>query len=204
MTGDRSVGMRFDVSRKALKGVDALRISFLHPDYPVSLTYASGSPYSGGCTASAPGLVMNDGNFNAVRLLDDLRLMVVSIRNVEYWRDVGGEGFLREADASWRDGFARIFPNLKPYAPGSYPVGKDGVDEVVVNEDGVVKIKYKNEGRQKIKPSVSVYLLNRYGAVLSRLDDKWKIKRLGPGEVMESKSYVGDKNAVYIDIETAH
>lgn len=62
----------------------------------------------------------------------------------------------------------------------------------------------KDAAMKKIRPAMSVYLLNRYGAVLSRLDDKWKIKKAGPGEVMESKSYVGDKNAVYIDIETAH
>lgn len=204
MIGSRKVGMRFVIPRAQLQGVDALRLYFNHPDYPVSLIFASGSPYQAGEKASAPGLVMNDGNFNEGNLLENLRLMVASFCGAKYWRNIGGEGYLKESEpSSWRDGFAKTFVNMQPYASGSFPVQTNGVSEVVVTEDGGVRIRYKNESGKKIRPAVSVYLLNRYGAVLSRVDDQWKIKRLAPDEESESRVYEGNVDAVYIDIETA-
>ena len=204
MVGSRRIGMCFVVPREQLQGIDALRLYFHHPDYPVSLTFASGRPYLTGERASAPGLVMNDGNFNEGNLLENLRLMVASFRDVKYWRHVCGEGYLKAPEpSSWRDGFAKTFANIQSYASGSFPVQTNGVSEVVINDEGGVRIKYKNESGKKIRPAVSVYLLNRYGAVLSRIDDQWKIQRLAPGEESESKVYEGNRNAVYIDIETA-
>lgn len=200
--GNRMVRMCFDVPRKSLQGVDAVRLSFLHPDYPVSLTYASGSPYQNADKASAPGLIVNDGNFNAGKTLDDLRLMIASFQGVNYCRNSGQAGFSNKVDPrNWKDMFAKTFQNLKDYAAGTYAVDKGGVSEVSVSDDGYVKIRYRNDGKEKIRPAVSVYLLNRYGAVLSRIDDIWKIKRLGPGEESISKVFDGNKNAAYLDIE---
>ena len=77
------------------------------------------------------------------------------------------------------------------------------VPEVVVLDDGCVKIRYRNDGEKNLRPAVSVYLLNRYGSVLSRIDDVWKIKRLKPGADAVSVPFEGNKDARYIDIEVA-
>lgn len=203
LLGDgRMVRMCFDIPRKSLQNIDAVRLSFLHPDYPVALTYASGSPYLNADKASAPGLIVNDGNFNAGKTLDDLRLMIASFQGVSYYRNPEQPGFSRKIDQhDWKAMFAKTFQNLKDYAAGTHAIAKGGVAEVSVSDDGYIKIQYRNDGKEKIRPAVSVYLLNRYGAVIARIDDIWKIKRLGPGEESVSKVFDGNKNATYLDIE---
>lgn len=205
MSGDRLVRMCFDVPRKDLEGVDAVRLSFLHPDYPVSLTYASGSPYRSGDKATVSGLVGTAGDFKAGKTLDDLRLMVASFRGEKYVRTFDPVGFSRAVGPdSWKAEFAKTFANLKDYSVGTYAVGTNGVAEVIVDDAGGIKIKYRNDSEQKIRPSVSVFLLNQYGAIVARVDDAWTIKRLKPGAEAETKVFPGDKTARYINIATAN
>ena len=78
--------------------------------------------------------------------------------------------------------FKDAFPHIQKFARGTIDVKTNGVDVVVVCEDGSVSIKYRNTTSKKIRPSVSVYLLSRYGVVLKRIDDLWKIRSLKPEE----------------------
>ena len=82
-------------------------------------------------------------------------------------------------------------------------VGENGVDEVVFNEDGQMRIIYRNDGTEKIRPAVSVYLLNEYGVVVRRIKDAWRMRRLGAGERAESKWFSIPQNATYVDVETS-
>lgn len=202
MANDRKVVMCFDVSRKELVGVDAVRVAFLHPDYPTALTFASSHPYQSNDKASAPGLVVNDANFNAGKELEDLWLMVASFKGVEYYRSEKNGNFIREV-CNWERLFKDAFPHIQKFAAGPIDVKTNGVDRVTVCGDGSISIKYRNTTTEKIRPSVSVYLLSRYGVVLKRIDDSWKIRSLKPNVEVESKKYDGVSSAAFIDIETA-
>ena len=45
-------------------------------------------------------------------------------------------------------------------------------------DDGTFVVKYFNDSDAAIKPRVSVFALNKFGALVDRADDVWKIKKL--------------------------
>ena len=188
--------------KEALSKADALRLCLRHPDYPVELTFASGTPYKGASVASAPGLILNDGDFNDGHLLDDLRLMTASFCGKSYCYAGAGREFAVEGNRGWKDVFRLSFPNIRDYACGAVKVQANGVDEVEFQKNGLMQIRYQNQSTEKLRPAVSIYLLNRYGAVLRRVDDIWKFKKLKPGERFDSEWFVGAAHAAFYDIET--
>lgn len=204
LTNDGRVKVVFAMPKEkdVLPKADALRLCLRHPDYPVELTFASGTPSKSASTASAPGLVLNDGDFNEGHLLDDLRLMTASFGGKRYCYVGAGREFAVEGDQYWKDMFRLSFPNIRDYACGIVKVQTNGVDEVEFRENGQVQIRYRNRTTGKIRPAISIYLLNRYGAVLRRIDDSWKFKKLKPGERFDSEWFVGAANAAFSDIET--
>ena len=66
-----------------------------------------------------------------------------------------------------------------------------------------MRIIYQNDGPDKIRPAVSIYLLNEYGVVVRRIKDVWRMKRLGVGERAESKWFSVPQNITYVDVETS-
>lgn len=201
MAADRKVTIVFDVPRENLKGADALHLCFNHPDYPADLTFASATAYKNGGKASAPGTVINNLDFNEESSLDNFRLMVADFKGRKYC--FAGEGKDFVLNGSWSGIFKTAFPHLKEYKTGIVPVGTNGIDVVEFRDDGSVQIRYKNTGDEKVKPAISVYQLNKYGAVIRRIDDIWNFSWLNPGETSKTKWIKGAANPVYYDIETS-
>jgi hypothetical protein len=52
---------------------------------------------------------------------------------------------------------------------------------------------------------VSVFALNKFGAVVDRADDVWKFKKLKPASRDESKKFklISPSRVKYVDVETA-
>ena len=80
------------------------------------------------------------------------------------------------------------------------------MEEVEFAEDGTCVIKYCNDTDSEMKPRVSVFALNEFGAVVGRVDEVWKFRKLKPGCREESKKqeFTSPKRIKYIDVETGH
>ena len=204
MSDDGRVILRFDMGDLDLTTADAFRLCLDHAEYPARLLFASGSPYTSGEKASAAKFSMFEGQFGEGRNADDLRLMKVFLKGKGFVYNGRGRPFCEQGtETPWADLFRETFPNLSGFSFGSVRVGENGVDEVVFNEDGQMRIIYRNDGTEKIRPAVSVYLLNEYGVVVRRIKDAWRMRRLGAGERAESKWFSIPQNATYVDVETS-
>ena len=204
ISDDGRVSLIFDLGDLDLTSVDVFRLCFDHDEYPVRMLFASATPYMSGEKASATKISMLDGKFSEGHNADDLRLMRVFIKGNGYVYNGRDVPFVeRGKETPWIELFRETFPNLSSLSYGSVHVGENGVDEVVFNEEGQLQIIYQNEGSEKIRPAVSIYLLNEYGVVLRRIKDVWRIKRLGAGERAESKWFSVPPTATYIDVETS-
>ena len=204
MSEDGKVILCFDLGDLDLTTVDVFRLCFDHAEYPARLLFASGSPYTSGEKAPAAKVSMFDGKFGEGRNADDLRLMKVFFNGKGFVYNGKDKPFCeRGTETPWIDLFRGAFPNLSSLSYGSMRVGENGVDEVVFNNDGQMRIIYQNEGTEKIRPAVSIYLLNEYGVVVRRIKDVWRMKRLGAGDRAESKWFSIPQNATYVDVETS-
>lgn len=142
--------------KDGLPKVDVLRMCLRHPDYPVELTFASGTPYKGASTASAPGMVLNDGDFNEGHLLGDLRLMMASFCGKSYCYADAGREFAIEGNRGWKDVFRLSFTNIKDYVCGTVKVQTNGVVEVEFQKNGLTQIRYQNQSTEKLRPAVCI------------------------------------------------
>ena len=70
-------------------------------------------------------------------------------------------------------------------------------------KDGDLVIQYENGGVLPIKPRVSVFLLNKYGSIISRFDDSWLVKAILPGGKDKSEAFKLPpvEGVRYIDVE---
>lgn len=212
ISSGRIISATFIAVADNLSKTDRIELRFGHGEYPVTLTFASRSPYLDNLKAEAPGL-MHSGAFNgklsAGRLNEDLFLYEVSFCGDVYRRDMSSKDLKQFAagvpDSNWEEYFRKVFPNLVAYKQ-RVDVGKDGVEAVEFSEDGTCVIKYNNTTDEAIKPRVSVFAVNKFGAVVGRADDVWKIMKLKPGDKEESKKLVftSPNRIKYIDVETAH
>lgn len=204
ISDDGRVSLSFDLGDLDLTSVDVFRLCFDHDEYPVRMLFASATPYTSGEKASVAKISVLDGKFNEGHNADDLRLMKVFIKGNGYVYNGKDVPFVeRGKETPWVELFRETFPNLSGFSYGSMRVGENGVDEVVFNEDGQMRIIYQNDGPDKIRPAVSIYLLNEYGVVVRRIKDVWRMKRLGVGERAESKWFSVPQNITYVDVETS-
>lgn len=208
----RMVFAAFSVPSENLKKADRIELKFGHGEYPVALQFASRAPYADNHKAEAPGLLHTgalDGKFSVSGVLDDCYLYEVTFSGTAYRRDMASKGKDRFAadvnDDNWRSYFKRVFPNIVDCSQ-RVEVGRDGVEAVEIADDGSCTIKYSNDTEAAIKPRVSVFALNRFGAIVGRADDVWKIKKLKPGTKAETKLTLSGKGeqVKYLDIESAH
>ena len=220
MDSNRILHSKFEVAEDVLDKADSFGLCFRHKDYPVSLRFASRSPYVDAEKASAAGAMhtgMMDGKFSSANLANDLSLLVVSFGGKEYYRDFSDQDkVLFSADSkardSWADAIDNVFSN--PIVVGEafggcmvlpIPVGRDGVSAVLVDADGGCVIKYRNDENGAFRPKVSVFALNEFGSIVGRVDDAWMVRRLKPGMSAESKRkmLVASRKLRYLAIETS-
>ena len=208
----RLIRSGFEVSSDVLDKADSFAIVFGHKDYPVTLRFASRSAYVNSEKASVAGSLLTgaiDGKFATGKLCDDLALYVVFFGGKPYCRDFSDLNVVRFSkdirSSDWAGSFAEVFPNITAKMPSVY-VGRDGVESVELNEDGSCLIRYANNGDGSIRPKVSIFALNKFGAVVGRADDNWKVKKLKPGDSSETKiKRLADYNKIYyVDVETSH
>ena len=199
------VELRFPVKKSELENADSFALEFRHPQYPSRMVFASASPYDDAEPARVVGLTL-PGKFAADRLYEDLSLYEVRICGVDFRRVFEKSGkvtFRGNMDAEgWASGFAKVFRHLAKAQKGINSIGRGYVNAVEIGEDGVT-VKYENGGDNPVKPNVSVYLLNRYGAIIARFDDVWRFKKIAVGDKAESKMFKCDMldNIEYIDVE---
>ena len=199
------IELRFPVEKSALQKVDSFVIEFRHPQYPSAMAFASASPYVDTAPAKAIGLSL-PGKFAADRLREDLSLYEVKICGKEFRRVFGGSGAAvfgsNVSDPEWESEFSKVFKNLKKVNEGTNAVDAGYVKAVEI-KDGDLVIKYENGGEQPIKPKVSVFLLSKYGSIISRIDDVWRLKKIAAGGNDNSATFkVPTLEAVkYIDVE---
>ena len=199
------IELRFPVEKSEMEKADSFALEFRHPQYPSRMVFASASPYVDAELAKVVGLSL-PGKFAADRLCDDLSLYEVKICGVDFRRVFEKSGkvtFSDNADAGgWTAGFSKVFRHLAKAQKGVNPIGRGYVNAVEIGEAGVT-VKYENGGDNPVKPNVSVYLLNRYGAIVARFDDAWRFKKIAVGDKAESKTFKCNKlgNVEYIDVE---
>ena len=207
----RLIRSGFEVSSDVLDKADSFAIVFGHKDYPVTLRFASRSAYVNSEKASVSGSLLTgaiDGKFATGKLCDDLALYVVFFGGKPYCRDFSDPNVVQFSkdirSSDWVGSFAGVFPNITAKGPSVY-VGRDGVESVELNEDGSCLIRYANNGEGSIRPKVSIFALNKFGAVVGRADDNWKVRKLKPGDSSETKiKRLADYNKIYyVDVETA-
>ena len=208
----RMINAFFPVSADDMGKSDRVALKFGHGEYPVTMMFASRSPYLDDKKAAAPGLIHTnalDGKFSVDRLCDDYLLYEVSFCNSVYRRDMASNGLKRFSvdvdEENWKTYFRKVFPNLVEYSQ-HVCVGRDGVEAIEFAADGTCVIKYSNTTGEAMKPKVSVFALNEFGAVVGRVDDVWKLKRLKPGDQKDSKkfAFASPRRIKYIDVETSH
>ena len=194
-----------------LDKTDRIELRFGHGEYPVTLMFASRAPYLDNLKAEAPGLLHSgalSGKLSPGRLGEDLFLYEVSFCRDVYRRDMSSKDLKQFAaglpDSNWEEYFRKVFPNLVAYAQ-RIEVGRDGVEAVEFADDGTFVVKYFNDSDAAVKPRVSVFALNKFGALVDRADDVWKFKKLKPGSRDESKKFklVSSSRVKYVDVETA-
>jgi hypothetical protein len=199
------IEFRFPVEKAALQNVDSFVLELRHPQYPSAMTFASASPYTDTVPAKMIGLAL-PGKFSADRLCDDLYLYEIK---------TCGKGFRRiwdksetarfggnVPDAEWEARFSKVFKNLKTVKDGTNPVDIGYVKALEIEKSNVV-IRYENVSDQAIKPKVSVFFLNRYGSIVARFDDVWRLKKIAAGEKGESAVFKlpFDEGVKYFDVE---
>ena len=146
------------------------------------------------------------GKFAADRLCEDLSLYELRICGKVFRRVFDGSGAVafggNVQDSEWAAEFSKVFKNLKKLKDGVNPIDI-GYVKAVENEKGNLVIRYENEGEQPIKPKVSVFLLNKYGSIISRFDDVWRFKKIAPGGKGESATFKlpAVNGVLYIDVE---
>ncbi len=199
------IELRFPVEKSELEKADSFALEFRHPQYPSRMVFASASPYGDTEPAKVVGLSL-PGKFAADRLCEDLSLYEVKVCGVDFSRVFEKSGkvtFCSNANAEgWSAGFSKVFRHLAKIQKGVNPIGREYVIAVEIGQDGVT-IKYENTGDAPVKPNVSVYLLNRYGVIVARLDDVWRFKKITVGDKAESKTFKCNmlENVEYIDVE---
>lgn len=199
------IELRFPVEKAALQNVDSFVIEFRHPQYPSSMTFASASSYVDTAPAKAIGLSL-PGKFASDRLCEDLSLYEVRICGKEFRRTFVGSGAVafgsNVSDSEWEMEFSKVFTNIKKVGIGESPVDVKYVKAVEI-KDGDLIIKYENNGDQPIKPKVSVFLLSKYGSIVSRVDDIWRLKKIAPGVNDKSATFTvpAFEGVKYIDVE---
>lgn len=194
--------LTFDIPEADFKAVEIVKLAFLHPDYPVTLTYASATVLNSQNKAAPPDLIMIDDEFSPQNRLNDLHLMEAQLLGKKYHYSFKKKTFVPESDGKdWESEIRKKFSDLRDWEPGEIILQKGCVEKVAVNESGQVKIYYKNTADSKKAPAISVYLLNQYGVIVARIDEKWRFKRLSPGEEAETDWLDGSKNPAYIAIE---
>ena len=199
------IELRFPVEKSELEETDSFALEFRHPQYPSRMVFASASPYGDAEPAKVVGLSL-PGKFAADRLCEDLSLYEVKICGVDFSRVFEKSGtvtFRSNTDAEeWATGFSKVFRHLAKAQKGVNPIGRGYVNVVEIGEAGVT-VKYENGGDNPVKPNISVYLLNRYGAIISRFDDVWRFKKIAVGDKAESKMFKCNmlRNVKYIDLE---
>lgn len=209
------VGVYFDIAGDDLEQADSFRLVFDHKEYPVAFTFASASAYKNNERAVASGVFrmggrMMDGKFSPSRLTEDLFLYDVAFCGKTFrWNpDSGSAGRVYSPDVSaadWKRCFATVYPNLRMFAPGS-PIGVGIVSDLAYDENGKsITVRYDNQSGKAMKPNVSLYFLNLYGAVVYRYDDAWKFKKLRPNEKAERTFKCdGHGRPVYVDVEVGN
>ena len=207
----RIISATFLAAADNLDKADRIELRFGHGEYPVTLVFASHAPYLDNQKAEAPGLLHSgalNGKFSPGRLNEDLFLYEVSFCGDVYRRDMSSKELKQFAagvpDSNWEGYFRKVFPNLVAYAQ-RIEVGRDGVEAVEFADDGTFGVKYFNDSDVAIKPRVSVFALNKFGALVDRADDVWKIKKLKPASRDESKKFklISPSRVKYVDVETA-
>ena len=228
----RMLSCMFEVSGDDLAIADSFRLCFEHPKYPVVFTYASRSPYKDMDKAKpagvlrATGLVVAgqslysavaapiargesvfDGKFSVRNLSEDLFLYDVSFCGKTYRWDPKSDGSEIKYSpdvtaADWRKYFSTVFANLAMFDP-SKPIERGIVSTIGIDEEnGKFSIKYRNGSDKSVKPAVTIFFLNQYGAIVGRYDDAWRFKKLKSGDEIEQtfewKSY---RRPVFIDVE---
>lgn len=90
------------------------------------------------------------------------------------------------ADAAEIYSVRRVFPEAVPFKYGAWlrVEGSDLVRQVKFSQ-GRAEAVYANRSEQRIKPNVTIWVLNRDGVVLDKLEDSWLIDSMGPGESHE-------------------
>ena len=208
----RTISATFLAAANNLDRTDRFELRFGHGEYPVTLVFASHAPYLDKQKAEAPGLLHSaalNGKFSPGRLNEDLFLYEVSFCGDVYRRDMSSKELKQFAegvpDSNWEEYFRKVFPNLVAYAP-RIEVGRDGVEAVDFADDGTFVVKYFNGSDVAIKPRVSVFALNKFGALVDRADDVWKFKKVKPGCRDESKKFkfASPSRIKYVDVETAN
>ena len=202
MDSNRLLHSKFEIASDVLDKADSFELRFCHKDYPVSLRFASRSPYVNEEKASAASALhtgIMDGKFSTENLANDLSLFVVSFGGKKYCRDFINPNVVQfsadsQAKDSWLDAIGKVFENLIAIEKGScegdgllISVGRDGVASVKIDVEGGCVIKYQNNEENAFRPKVSIFALNEFGSVIGRVDDAWKIKKLKPGMTAESK-----------------
>ena len=203
--GSDIIEVRFPVEKSALQNVDSFVLEFRHPQYPSAMTFASASPYIDSAPAKMIGLSL-PGKFAADRLCEDLSLYEIKICGKKFRRTFGGSGSAafgaNESDSEWEVEFSKVFKNLKKVKDGENLIGIGYVKAVEIGKGNLV-IKYENGGEQPIKPKVSVFLLSKYGSIVSRFDDVWRFKKIAPGSNDKSPAFKlpAVDGVRYIDVE---
>ena len=146
------------------------------------------------------------GKFATDRLGEDLSLYEIKICGKEFRRTFSGSGAAafgtNVLDSDWESEFSKVFRNLKTMKDGSNLMGIGYVKAVEIEEGNLV-VKYENGGEQPIKPKVSVFLLSKYGSIISRFDDVWRFKKIAPGGNDKSAAFKlpAAEGVRYIDVE---
>ena len=199
------IEVRFPVEKSALQNVDSFVLEFRHPQYPSAMTFASASPYVDATPAKMIGLSL-PGKFAADRLCEDLSLYEIKICGKKFRRTFGGSGSAafgtNESDSEWEAEFSKVFKNLKRVKKGTNLIDIGYVKAVEIEEGNLV-VRYENGGEQPIKPKVSVFLLGKYGSIISRFDDVWRFKKIAPGDNDKSTAFKlsAVEGVMYIDVE---
>ena len=208
----RLIRSEFDIPSDVLERADSFAVAFSHKDYPVTLRFASRTAYVNSEKAAVAGTLhasAMDGKFSAGKLCEELSLYVVFFGGKPYCRDFSNPNVVRFSrdvrSSDWVESFAEIFPNITAKGASVY-VGRDGVESVELDEDGSCLIRYMNDSDTPVRPKVSIFALNKFGAVVGRADDNWAVKKLKPGARSETRiKHLADYNKIYyVDVETSH
>ncbi len=182
---------------------DALNVTFKFDESTIVLTYASGAPYKKDGIVFADSKWFSGDNFKPTDRVGDLRLMTVSVNGREYFYQGEGREFssVRSEDA-WKDLFSKTFPGLRRIASGRLALNTNGVEYIEIKENNDIQVHYRNDGENTLRPAVSLYLLNEYGAVVAQLTHAVSYNGLPSGAEQDSATLKGWEGAKYICVLT--